>query len=64
MGSYQASNLLFLSPGTAFLDHLDMLMDLLDKTLHLKQKDEYETAASILQNLIVSLTHIRPKQVG
>ena len=46
------------------LDHLDMLMDLLDKTLELKQKDEYETAASILQNLIVSLTHIRPKQVG
>ncbi len=42
---------------------MNTLTDLLDKTLDLKQKDEYETAATILQNIIVSLIHIRPKQV-
>jgi hypothetical protein len=53
----------FSSPGTALLDHLDRLTSMLDSTLHLAQKDEYETAASILQNIIVSLIHVRPKQV-
>ena len=38
------------------------LIELLDKTLHLEQKDEYEISSTILQNIIVSLIHIRPKQ--
>ena len=55
---------LYFSPGTALLDHLTTLTDLLDKTLHLDQKDEYEIASTLLQNTIVSLIHIRPKQVN
>ena len=56
-------SIVFFSPGTALLDHLDSLTGLLDKTLELAQKDEYEIASTILQNVIVSLVHIRPKQV-
>lgn len=50
------------SPGTAILDHMDQLMSLLDKILNLEQKDEYEIAGTILQNLILALVHIRPIQ--
>ena len=48
--------------GSYVLKYLDPICDVLDKTLDLKQKDEYEHACNVLQNLLNNLLHTRPLQ--
>jgi hypothetical protein len=45
--------------GAYVLKYLDKIESVLDKTLNLEQKDEYDVAASVLQNSLYNLVHIR-----
>lgn len=42
--------------------YLEPICNVLDKTLNLDQKDEYEYASSVLQNILHNLLHSRPLQ--
>ncbi len=50
----------FFVTGCPLLPYLDKICTVLDKTLTLKNRDEYETAQSLLCNCLYSLGHIRP----
>ena len=41
----------------------DICLRVLDKTLNLKQKDEYELAGGILEGLLYNLVHVRQVQI-
>ena len=49
-------------PTQVLFKHMDKLCAVLDKTLVLDLKDEYEVASNILENLLFNIIHIRPCQ--
>ena len=56
------------SRGSHVVPYIEQICSVLDLTLHLTQKDEYELAHSMLQSLLTWLSHIRlvetaPRQV-
>ena len=49
-------------PTQVLFKHMDKLCSVLDKTLVLDLKDEYELASNALENLLFNIVHIRPCQ--
>ena len=49
-----------ISGASYILKYLDSICGVLDKTLGLEQKEEYELATALLQNTMHNLVHIRP----
>ena len=49
-------------PTQVLFKHMDKLCGVLDKTLVLDLKDEYEVAANALENLLFNIIHMRPCQ--
>lgn len=49
----------FFAGGEYLLIHIRRLCEVLDKVIRLQQKEEYELAFSILQNMLYTLVHIR-----
>ena len=49
-------------PTQVLFKHMDKLCSVLDKTLILDLKDEYEVAANALENLLFNIVHTRPLQ--
>ncbi len=49
-------------PSPSLIKNMDKIFSVLDKTLSLQLHDEYLYAASVLENLIFNLVHVRPIQ--
>ena len=49
-------------PSQVLFKHIDKIYRVLDKTLILDLKDEYESASNALENLFFNIVHIRPLQ--
>lgn len=49
-------------PCKALMSHMDKICHVLDLTLGLQQKDEYELATQLLENIFYNLAHVRPLQ--